>query len=66
MPCSAAGGEVVGVIPHTLMERDSHTSVTRLHVYSMHERKALGRSVGRLRGAAGGVGTFEELFEAIT
>ncbi|MCC6990834.1 MAG: TIGR00730 family Rossman fold protein [Acidobacteria bacterium] len=65
----AAGGEVVGVIPHTLMEREiGHTSVTRLHVVdSMHERKALMADLSDAFVALpGGVGTFEELFEAIT
>ena len=65
----AGGGEVVGVIPHTLMEREiGHTSVTRLHVVdSMHERKALMADLSDAFVALpGGVGTFEELFEAIT
>lgn len=65
----AAGGEAVGVIPHTLMEREiGHTSVTRLHVVdSMHERKALMADLSDAFVALpGGVGTFEELFEAIT
>jgi len=64
-----AGGEVVGVIPHTLMEREiGHTGVTRLHVVdSMHERKALMADLSDAFVALpGGVGTFEELFEAIT
>ena len=65
----AAGGEAVGVIPHTLMEREiGHTGVTRLHVVdSMHERKALMADLSDAFVALpGGVGTFEELFEAIT
>lgn len=65
----AAGGEVVGVIPHTLMEREiGHTGVSRLHVVdSMHERKALMADLSDAFVALpGGVGTFEELFEAIT
>jgi uncharacterized protein (TIGR00730 family) len=65
----AAGGEVVGVIPRTLMEREiGHTGVTRLHVVdSMHERKALMADLSDAFVALpGGVGTFEELFEAIT
>lgn len=39
----AAGGEVQGVIPHSLMKKEiAHPSVTRLHVVNtMHERKAL-------------------------
>jgi len=65
----ARGGEVVGVIPHTLMAREiGHTGVTRLHVVdSMHERKALMADLSDAFVALpGGVGTFEELFEAIT
>ena len=65
----AQGGEVVGVIPHTLMAREiGHTGVTRLHVVdSMHERKALMADLSDAFVALpGGVGTFEELFEAIT
>ncbi len=65
----AQGGEVVGVIPHTLMAREiGHTGVTRLHVAdSMHERKALMADLSDAFVALpGGVGTFEELFEAIT
>mgnify|MGYP001221535450 FL=1 len=65
----AAGGEAVGVIPHTLMEREiGHTGATRLHVVdSMHERKALMADLSDAFVALpGGVGTFEELFEAIT
>ncbi len=65
----AAGGEVVGVIPHTLMAREiGHTGVTRLHVVdSMHERKALMADLSDAFVALpGGVGTLEEVFEAIT
>ena len=65
----SAGGEAVGVIPHTLMAREiGHTGVTRLHVVdSMHERKALMADLSDAFVALpGGVGTFEELFEAIT
>jgi uncharacterized protein (TIGR00730 family) len=65
----AAGGEVVGVIPHALVAREiGHTGVTTLHVVdSMHERKALMADLADAFVALpGGVGTFEELFEAIT
>jgi uncharacterized protein (TIGR00730 family) len=65
----AAGGAVTGVIPRALMAREiGHGGVTTLHVVdSMHERKALmaDRSDAFLA-LPGGVGTFEELFEAIT
>ncbi len=64
-----AGGDVTGVIPQALMAREiGHGGVTTLHVVdSMHERKALmaDRSDAFLA-LPGGVGTFEELFEAIT
>ena len=65
----AAGGEVVGVIPHALMAREiGHPGVTALHVVdSMHERKALmADRADAFIALPGGVGTFEELFEAIT
>jgi uncharacterized protein (TIGR00730 family) len=64
-----AGGEVIGVIPHALNEREiAHTGVTDLRVVdSMHERKAM---MAQLSDAfiamPGGVGTFEEFFEVVT
>jgi uncharacterized protein (TIGR00730 family) len=64
-----AGGEVIGVIPHALMAREiGHTGVTTMHVVdSMHERKALmADQADAFIALPGGVGTFEELFEAIT
>ena len=65
----AASGEVVGVIPDTLMERElGHGGVTELVIVdSMHSRKA--RMVELADGfiaMPGGFGTLEELFEAIT
>ena len=65
----AAGGEVVGVIPHALMAREiGHTGVTTLHVVdSMHERKALMADLAdAFIALPGGIGTFEEWFEAVT
>ncbi|MGE0816450.1 MAG: TIGR00730 family Rossman fold protein [Vicinamibacterales bacterium] len=65
----AAGGEVVGVIPHALIAREiGHGGVTTLHVVdSMHERKARMADLSdAFIALPGGVGTFEELFEAIT
>ena len=65
----AAGGEVIGVIPHALMAREiGHAGVTSMHVVdSMHERKALmADQADAFVALPGGVGTFEELFEAIT
>jgi uncharacterized protein (TIGR00730 family) len=63
------GGQVTGVIPQGLMERDlAHQGLTQLHVVAtMHERKAM---MAQLSDAfialPGGIGTFEELFEILT
>lgn len=65
----AAGGEVIGVIPRSLMSKEiPHPGVTRLHVVtSMHRRKALMSSLsdGFLT-LPGGFGTLEEFFETLT
>ena len=65
----AAGGEVVGVIPRSLMTKEiPHPGVTRMHVVtSMHRRKALMSSLsdGFLT-LPGGFGTLEEFFETLT
>src|SRR5437867_13146412 len=39
----AAGGQTIGVIPRSMMEKElAHTSLSQLHVVgTMHERKAL-------------------------
>lgn len=64
-----AGGEVVGVMPRALVEREiGHTGLTKLHVVSsMHERKAMmsGLSEGFIA-LPGGNGTLEEFFEVLT
>jgi uncharacterized protein (TIGR00730 family) len=65
----AGGGEVVGVIPQALVDRElAHTGVTDLRVVaSMHERKALMASLADAFVALpGGFGTFEEFCEATT
>jgi uncharacterized protein (TIGR00730 family) len=65
----AAGGEVDGVIPDRLKERElDHRSLTRLHVVrSMHERKALMAELADAFVALpGGTGTLEELTEILT
>jgi uncharacterized protein (TIGR00730 family) len=65
----AAGGEVIGVMPHALVARETaHTGLTQLHIVnSMHERKAMlaGLADGFIA-MPGGVGTLEELFETWT
>jgi len=62
-------GEVIGVIPQSLMEKElGHGDVTELHVVtSMHERKQLmvDLSDGFIA-LPGGFGTLDELFETLT
>jgi len=65
----ARGGEVVGVIPRDLVDREiAHRGITRLvEVGSMHERKAAMADLSDAFVALpGGAGTLEELFEAFT
>src|SRR5579863_4147127 len=65
----AAGGEVIGVIPHGLFRREiAHENLTQLHeVKSMHERKALMADLADgFIALPGGFGTFDELFEILT
>jgi uncharacterized protein (TIGR00730 family) len=65
----AAGGEVVGVIPQKLVERElAHATLTKLHVVTtMHERKALMASLSDgFVALPGGLGTLEEFFEVWT
>ncbi|HEY6510380.1 MAG TPA: TIGR00730 family Rossman fold protein [Burkholderiaceae bacterium] len=62
----AAGAEVHGVIPRSLMQREAgHTGLTRLQVVeTMHERKHLmAERTHAFVALPGGIGTFEELFE---
>ncbi len=64
-----AGGSVTGVIPQNLVDREiAHRSLTRLHVVeTMHERKALMAELSDgFIALPGGLGTLEELFEALT
>jgi uncharacterized protein (TIGR00730 family) len=64
-----AGGEVDGVIPDRLKERElDHRSLTRMHVVrSMHERKALMSELSdAFIAMPGGMGTLEELSEILT
>ena len=63
------GGEVIGVIPHALAEREiAKINITDLHVVdSMHMRKAMMADLAdAFIAMPGGVGTFEEFFEAVT
>ncbi len=67
--CLAAGGEVIGVIPDSLMRREiGHSRVTKLHVVqSMHERKALMADLAdAFIALPGGYGTLEEFCEVVT
>jgi len=62
----AAGAEVYGVIPQSLMRREvGHDRLTRLQVVdTMHERKRLmAEHCDAYVALPGGIGTFEELFE---
>ena len=65
----AAGGEVIGVIPHTLVLREvAHRGLTELRVVdSMHERKAMMAELADgFLVLPGGIGTMEEFFEVWT
>lgn len=65
----AAGGEVIGVIPQGLFQRETaHRNLTQLHeVKSMHERKArMSDLADGFIALPGGYGTFDELFEITT
>jgi uncharacterized protein (TIGR00730 family) len=65
----AAGGEVIGVIPQDLVDREiGHAGLTELHVVgSMHERKALMAELSdAFIALPGGAGTLEELIEVYT
>jgi uncharacterized protein (TIGR00730 family) len=65
----AAGGEVTGVIPKALLDREhGHRGLTQLRVVdSMHARKALMVELADgFVALPGGIGTLEELFEVWT
>lgn len=64
----AAGGYVVGVIPHVLVDLEvAHDGVSELHVTStMHTRKALmAERADAFIVLPGGYGTLEEMYEVL-
>jgi len=61
-----AGGEVIGVIPRSMLEREwGRQDLTELHVVeTMHERKAMmAAHADAFLGLPGGLGTLEEIIE---
>jgi uncharacterized protein (TIGR00730 family) len=65
----AEGGELTGVIPRSLIDREiAHRDVADMRVVgSMHERKAMMAELADAFVALpGGIGTLEELFEVYT
>lgn len=63
------GGQVIGVIPQQLADRElAHDKLSALHIVSdMHERKATMASLAdAFIALPGGMGTLEELFEMLT
>lgn len=65
----AAGGDVIGVMPQALVDREvSHLNLSELIVVdSMHERKAtMAELSDGFIALPGGLGTLEELFEVLT
>jgi uncharacterized protein (TIGR00730 family) len=64
-----AGGEVIGVIPQALADRElAHDRLAALHIVgSMHERKAMMSELSDAFAVLpGGLGTMEEMFEVLT
>jgi len=65
----AEGGEVTGIIPQSLVDKEVfHSGLTELKIVeSMHERKALMAEMSDgFIALPGGLGTIEELFEVLT
>jgi uncharacterized protein (TIGR00730 family) len=63
------GGEVIGVIPQALVDKElAHSGLTELRIVStMHERKALMADLADgFIALPGGFGTADELFEILT
>jgi hypothetical protein len=64
-----AGGEVIGVIPQSLVAREvAHRGVTELRIVdTMHQRKALMNELSdAFIALPGGFGTLDEFFEILT
>ena len=65
----SAGGQVIGVIPRRLSDREvAHRGVTELRIVeTMHERKALMVELSdAFISLPGGLGTMDEFFETLT
>lgn len=65
----AIGGEVIGVMPQSLVDREiAHPGLTKLHiVHSMHQRKQLMADLSdAFIAMPGGFGTLEEFCEVLT
>lgn len=65
----AEGGEVIGVIPHAMVEREfaNHDCTQLITVDTMHERKAQFTDLADgFITLPGGLGTMDELFEALS
>lgn len=65
----AAGGEVIGVIPHALMAAEvARDGLSELHVvHTMHDRKRLFTDLAEgFLTLPGGTGTMDELWEALS
>ena len=65
----AEGGETIGLIPQSLVERElAHQQLSDLRIVeSMHERKALMAELSdAFLALPGGYGTLDELFEILT
>ncbi len=67
--CLAGGGNVIGVIPQSLLNKEvGHRGLTELHVVAtMHERKALMADLAdAFLALPGGYGTWDEFCEILT
>jgi uncharacterized protein (TIGR00730 family) len=63
-----AGAEVIGVIPQMLVDREAAHGLSQLEIVgSLHERKAaMAARAEAFVAAPGGIGTLEELVEALS